>query len=291
MILYGCSPTVDIPTSTPLPIKVTEPPDQVTPEIIEEKSPSPEEPTITPVPLVAMVNGEGILLEDYQIELTLYQAAVGTSLATSNIDIVIQDLIDEVLLAQAANASGYVVDEVVVQSRIRELGLSPEQLSQWKKENGYSEDAFLRAMKRSIAAAWMRDQLVEGVSETAEQVHAQQILLYNLSEAESVYAQLQAGVDFSTLAAEYDPITEGDLGWFPRGYLTVSELDEVLFTLEPGSYSSIIETPLGFHIVQVLERDDSHPLSINALQVVQLQSLTQWLKDRREDNEIIMFLP
>lgn len=291
MLLSSCSPKVDTPTLTPSPLKLTITPSQVTLETVEEDTPILGDPTATPAPFVALVNGEGILLEDFQVELKLYEAVVGTSLATSDVDIVIQDMIDEVLLAQAAFASGFVVDEELILDRIQELGLSPEALSKWKEENGYSEEGFLRAMKRSIAAAWMRDQLIAEVSIISEQVHARQILLYNLPEAESVYAQLQAGTDFGSLAAEYDAITEGDLGWFPRGYLTVPELDDVLFTLEIGEFSPIIETSLGYHIVQVLERDENHPLSANAHQVVQYQLLSQWLEGRREESDIILFLP
>ena len=287
----GCSSVVEPITVTPSSVTPTDTIEATPLVITEENISTPEEPTDTPVPLAAMINGEGILMEDYQIELELYENEAGTSLATNDADIVIQEMIDEVLLAQAAVVAGFEVDEAMLQQRIQELGLSDQELSAWKQENGYSDDAFLRAMARSIAAAWMRDRLVGDVPREAEQIHAQQILLYNLTEAESVYAQLQAGMDFGTLAEEYDPITEGDLGWFPRGYLTMPELDDVLFNLEPGEYSSIIETSLGFHIVKVLERDDKVPLSINAYKVVQLQYLTEWLEERREESEIILFLP
>lgn len=276
---------------TPSPFETVVTPSAFPVETVEEDTPIPEEPTATSEPLAAIVNGEGILLEDYQVELTLYQEAVGTGLATSDMEIVINDLIDQVLLAQAAVAAGFVVDDTVIQSRIEGLGLSDQALSEWIEKNGYSEDGFIRAMKRSIASAWMRDRLIEEVPQTADQVHARQILLYNLEEAEAVYAQLQAGAVFETLAEEYDPVTKGELGWFPRGYLTVSTLDDVLFSLEPGEYSSIMETSLGFHIVQVLERDADHLLSASAQKVLQLQSLAEWLDVLRTQSEIILFVP
>lgn len=291
VVSCGCSNVVEPGTVTPKPVLSTDTPEFTAIIIPEERTSTPEKPTSTPVPLAAMVNGEGILMEDYQIELELYEKESGTSLATNNIDIVIQDMVDEVLLAQAAVAAGFKVDDEMIQQRIQELGLSTQELSAWKQENGYSEEAFLRAMERSISAAWMRDRVVADVPQEAEQIHAQQILLYNLTEAESVYNQLQAGVDFSTLAAEYDPITEGDLGWFPRGYLTISELDDILFNLDPGEYSSIIETSLGFHIVQVIERDDNVPLGINAYKVVQIQHLTEWLEVHRKESDIILLIP
>jgi peptidyl-prolyl cis-trans isomerase C len=261
--------------------------------ILETKiddTPTPPDPTATKAPLAASVNGEGILLEDYQVEAALYEAASGTSLATDGTNIVLQDLIDQTLLAQGARALGFEVDEMMIQKRIDELGLTEEELTIWKVENGYSEDGFIRAMKRAVASAWMRDQITKEVPRTAEQIHARQILLYNLPEAETAYALLEEGSDFEALAAEYDPVTKGELGWFPRGYLTVPELEDFIFALEPGEISSIIQTPLGFHIVQVIEREEDHPLSVNAYQVVQLQWFARWLEDQREESEILVFI-
>jgi peptidyl-prolyl cis-trans isomerase C len=247
--------------------------------------------TETTAPLAATVNGEAILLEDYEVELVLAQDIVGTGLATIEAGVVLEDMIDQVLLAQAAESAGFSVDDDIVQKRIQELGLSDQALRDWMMTYGYSEDGFRRVLERSIAAAWMRDQVISEVPETVEQVHARQILLYNLAEAETVFAQLESGTEFGTLSAEYEPLTKGELGWFPRGYLTVPELDEVLFSLEPGSYSPIIQTSLGFHIVQVLERDSNHPLTADARRVVQLQILDQWLEARRNESDIILFVP
>jgi parvulin-like peptidyl-prolyl isomerase len=230
-------------------------------------------------------------LEDYQAELARFQAVSGTGLATYGEEVVIQDMIDQVLLAQAARESGFDVDQALLEERIDQLGLSQQELEAWKSMHGYSQEGFLRAMRWAVASAWMRDQITAQVPETADQVHARQILLYNSSEAENVYAQLEAGTEFGTLATEYDPLTKGDLGWFPPGYLLVRELDEVLFDLEPGEYSGIIQTMLGYHIVQVLERDPNYPLSADTRRALQLKALEAWLEARREESQIEILLP
>ena len=49
-----------------------------------------------------------------------------------------------------------------------------------------------------------------------------------------------------SLAAEYDPVAEGELGWFPRGYLFDKELEDAAFGLQAGEYSQVIETPRVF---------------------------------------------
>jgi parvulin-like peptidyl-prolyl isomerase len=291
LALASCTNGETMPSEEPTQVTITGTSEVELEEPTVTLTPTTFLPSDTPSPLALQINGEGILLEDYEAELARYRAAVGTGLATFDEDAVLDDLIDQVLLAQAAHESGFVVDDILLQEHIQELGLSEGALTTWITENGYSEDSFQRFLTRAIAAAWMRDQLIAAVPDTAEQVHARQILLYNLTEAEVVYAQLEAGTEFGDLTAEYEPVTKGELGWFPRGYLTVPELDDVLFSLEPGAYSPIIQTTLGYHIVQVLEREPDHILTADARRVVQLQTLMQWLETRRNQSEIISFLP
>jgi peptidyl-prolyl cis-trans isomerase C len=262
----------------------------------------PSQPTFTPAPLsteqvstqeplVARVNGEGIPLALFQSEIARYQGLPGTGLATYTEEKILEDLIDQVLLAQAAEESGFEVNDTLLDSRIQALGLSEQALTAWMADYGYSQDEFRLMMKWAVAAAWMRDRIIAEIPETAEQVRARQILLYNSSEANNVFVQLQSGTEFGTLAAQYEPLAAGDLGWFPRGYLNVTELDEVVFNLEPGNYSDIIQTPLGYHIVQVLEKDTNHPLSADARRVLQVQALSDWLDARVSESEIIILQP
>ena len=249
-------------------------------------------PTIDPdIPLAASVNGQAITLETYQSELKQAQAVPETGLKTYSDNEVLQNLIDEVLLMQGANEAGFMPDDALVQARISQLGINELALQDWITDNDYTQEGFDQALRRSISAAWMRDQIIAQVPSTAEQVHARQILLYNSDEAENIYAQLQAGTDFATLAIQYDPLTTGDLGWFPKGYLTVPELDEPVFSLQPGEYTGVIETTLGYHIVQVIEKNDQYPLSPGAYQTFQVQSVQNWLVERRGQSDIQILLP
>ncbi|MBC8506587.1 MAG: peptidylprolyl isomerase [Anaerolineales bacterium] len=254
-------------------------------------APTPLQPTETPVSLAAQVNGDAITIAEYQAELARYRAAIGTELATEYEELVMQELIDQFLMSQAAADAGFVVDDAMLQSRIDQLDIGVEALGSWLNEHGYTDETFRSALGRSIAAAWMRDRIVAEVSQTAEQVHARQILLYNSDEADTVFNQLESGADFETLAEQYDPLHGGDLGWFPRGYLTVPELDDVIFSLSPGDYSPVTQTMLGFHIVQLIEKDTAYLLNPNAYRVVQTQTLEQWLQDRRTQSEISIYSP
>jgi len=262
--------------------------------------------TPTAVPLIALVNGEPISLASYQAELARLQAALstppgiptgtptGTELATENEQRVLDELIDQTLLAQGAAEAGFSVDEALLQERydhlVAVLG-SFQALQDWIAENGYDEESFRQDLSRAVAAAWMRDQVIATVPETLEQVHARQILLNTAEEASQVLSDLRGGKDFADLAATYDPLAGGELGWFPRGYLFDKKLEDAAFSLQAGEYSQVIETPSGFHILQVIERNPQQPLSADARYVLQVQALQDWLAQRRSQSEIQVISP
>jgi parvulin-like peptidyl-prolyl isomerase len=259
-----------------------------------EETATPFQPSPTPQPLAAQVNGEAITMERFNAELARYQAAVGTQLATSDQKRVLDDLIDRLLLAQASEQAGYRVDEAAVQARIDELvrRLGDQQkLVDWMASEGYTDESFRADLASSMAAAWMRDRIVAEVPTKAEQVHARQISLTSSAEADQVLARLQAGEDFAAVAAEYDPVAKGDLGWFPRGYLLDPRLEEAAFQLQPDEISPVVETETGFHILQVLERDPAHLLSSAARLKLQTQALREWLQARRSESTIQILLP
>jgi parvulin-like peptidyl-prolyl isomerase len=206
----------------------------------------------------------------------------------------LDSLIDESLLAQAAQEEGFQLSDADLQTRIDALAEQAggaAALDTWMQANGYDAETFRRSLQRSIAAAWMRDQIITAVPTAAEQVHARQILIYNADEANEVYTQLQAGNSFANLAVQYDPVARGDLGWFPRGYLTDPKLDDAVFPLEINQYTPVIETAAGFHILQLLERDPARPLSPEALLLLQARAVQEWLQQARSAGQIEVLLP
>jgi len=267
----GASPTPAPPTETPLP------------------------PTETPIPPAALVNGEPISLDEFNAEVERYQAsqaALGTTSSDEEIKrIVLDDLVSQVLLAQGAAEAGFAVDEALLQARIEALMAQvggAEALTAWQQAHGYDEAGFRLALRRAIASAWMRDKIISSVPQTAQQVHVRQILLYNEEVAQSYFNQLQAGADFGELAILVDPITRGDIGWFPRGYLASQAVEEAAFSLEVGAVSPIIQSEAGFHILTVLETQADRPLSPDALLALKTRALNTWLAERRQQSEIIL---
>jgi peptidyl-prolyl cis-trans isomerase C len=260
-----------------------------------ESTATPNPPTATPQAMAATVNSEGITVADYTAELARYksaqQALKNTVTDADASKTVLEDLIDQVLLEQGAKAAGYEITDSALQSRIDALATQlggADKLSQWESDHGYTDATFRVDLERSIDAAWMRDKIINAVPTTADQVHVQQILLYNANDAQSVLQQLQGGADFNTLAAQYDPDARGDLGWFPKGYLLDPNVEQAAFSLSVGQISGVIQTNVGYDIIKVLEQDPQHPLSPDAYLALQEQALKNWVTQQRAQAKIVL---
>jgi len=256
---------------------------------------SPTSPTATSQALAATINGEGLTVVEYTAELARYKSAQkALNKAVSDTDAgkaVLEDLIAQVLLEQGAKAAGYEISASALQSRMDALTAQlggADKLTQWESEHGYTDASFRIDLKRSIDAAWMRDKIINAVPTITDQVHVQQILLYNANDAQNVLQQLKGGADFNTLAAQYDPNARGDLGWFPKGYLLDPNVEQAAFSLQVGQISDVIQTNVGYDIIKVLERDPQHPLSPDAYLAMQEQALRNWITQQRAQANIVL---
>ena len=81
----------------------------------------------------------------------------------------------------------------------------------------------------------------------------------------------------------------GDLGWFPVGILTTPEVEKRAFEMQPGEISEVIQSQLGFHIIEVLDRQD-RPVHGMALTIMRQQAVEQWLQQQRSEAAIAVYL-
>ena len=257
--------------------------------ILPTRTPFPPSPT--PIPTAAIVNGDLITLAEFQEELARYKAAVNRDLNETDQEIVINDLINLTLLAQAAKTEGYQVSETALEERIAALDTEDQPLDDWLASHGFTSESFRAYLKRALEAAWMRDEIIADVPFEMVQIHAQQMLFYELEAAELMLVEIEEGKDFSNLAKNYDPQTLGDLGWFPPNFLTLPELDPVLFNLDIEETSDIIETEIGYHIIKVLEKEDNRPLDPAIRQILQEKAIDSWLERRWKLSTIEITLP
>jgi parvulin-like peptidyl-prolyl isomerase len=251
--------------------------------------------------LAATVGGEAILLSDFEEEAARFesaQASLGTDLASLGDyrSRVLQAMIDRLLLAQGAVEAGYTFDGAAVDAEVDAVAQARggnEAMAAWMVDNRYTLDSLKRALREDKLTAMMIEDITQNLGESAEQVRAAHLLVATLAEAEDLLAQLQAGADFAELARQFslDASTRpagGDLGWSPRGFLLVPQVDETAWSLAPGETSGVVESTLGYHIVRLLERGD-HGLSPAGRRFVRDQAVLEWLAARRSTTPIEIY--
>jgi len=135
-----------------------------------------------------------------------------------------------------------------------------------------------------------------------QQTHVRHILVRardGLSEAEArerlrkLRAQIEAGADFAEVAKTNSEDSSaskgGDLGWVAPGD-TVPEFERAMNSLKDGEVSQPIQTPFGWHLVQVLGRrsDEMSPdrKRIAARQAIRARKADEayqdWLRQARD---------
>lgn len=89
------------------------------------------------------------------------------------------------------------------------------------------------------------------------------------AQADSIVLELRRGADFATAARRFsqDPGSRdqgGSLNWFRRGVM-VPEFEKVAFSLKPGVVSDPVESPFGYHIIQV---ERTQPAEVHARHIL-----------------------
>jgi len=83
---------------------------------------------------------------------------------------------------------------------------------------------------------------------------SQELRLSMRAKIEKAQARIKAGEPFATVAADLSDDTSaskgGSLGWFKQGVMTAS-FDQVVFSMDKGDVSDIVETEFGFHLIQL----------------------------------------
>jgi peptidyl-prolyl cis-trans isomerase SurA len=89
------------------------------------------------------------------------------------------------------------------------------------------------------------------------------------AQADSIVLELRGGADFATAARRFSQDSAsadqgGSLNWFRRGVM-VPEFERVAFALKPGVVSDPVESPFGFHIIQV---ERTQPAEVQARHIL-----------------------
>jgi foldase protein PrsA len=222
---------------------------------------------------VAMVNGEPVPKD----ELFDIMYAQGGAEA-------LEQLIARKLIAQEADNSGLEITEEEMDAEIESIigesfeGSREDFLEVLEfygiSEESFREDARLNLLVRKLAMTKidLSDEEVRGffdehryLFEQAEEIEVRHILVETEETAAEVVERLAGGEDFAELAAELsidqsNKDNAGYLGFFGRGVM-VPEFEEAAFGMTVGEVSGVVESPFGFHVIELLDRRDAEEVS------------------------------
>jgi parvulin-like peptidyl-prolyl isomerase len=205
---------------------------------------------------------------------------------------VLDEMVNEELMVQAAEAAKIEVessevqaalDEVKQQNKLDEAGLSSALAAQ-----GYTLSNYKHELRRQLLRFRAVNQLVapkvqvtdedvraryDQMARRTEQVQAVKLshMLFKLPEhateqqladakekASKALARVKAGEEFAKVAAtesddDSTKATGGELGWFQRGSMANPEWEPIVFAMEKGDVRGPVTGPQGFHVFQVTE--------------------------------------
>jgi|GEM_PF-299849 len=254
--------------------------------------------------VVAMVNGLEIRREDYERQVTQAQtyflqqpgfdvkSEAGQEALARLEQQVLNWMIDQVLIQQAAQEKGVTISDELVDSQLKRMkGDDEARFADWLSANGLTEETFREQLRMDLVTTAVRDLITASLSRRLEQVHARHILLSDEATAQAAVARLQKGDNFIKLAREIseDETTRasgGELGFLPRGVMPPA-FDEAAFSLQPGGISGVVRSDFGFHIIQVVEIDPDRPVADEMWPVVQQRAFDDWLAEQRNGATIL----
>lgn len=160
------------------------------------------------------------------------------------------------------------------------------------KTYNISEETLRSAYEMELLRTKLQDDLAKDLPHTDTNVLLRHILVPDEPTAQLLYDQLQKGEDFAKLAADFstDPgsaTTGGYYDWAPASNY-VPEFRDAALTQEIGVIGPPVKTDYGYHIIQVIGRQEV-PITDSQFEQKKQTNFTDWLTATRESADIQTF--
>lgn len=252
--------------------------------------------------LAATVNGEFITQVKLEREVAIYEAGSVQPAADRQalIGTVLETLIVDKLVEQAAAEMGINISEAEIDEQIalleQEAAAQNYSVDEFFAAQGITREEYRERLRMILLTQKVNEAVTASVPTTTTEVHARHILVADEATARAILEQLNAGADFAQLALQYslDPTSReagGDLGWVAPGDLVQKEVEDALFSLPTNARSpEPVRSPLGYHIVEAIERGESRPLDPARLAEQRNLAWEAWVVQQRNEAEIVRFV-
>lgn len=151
------------------------------------------------------------------------------------------------------------------------------------EQSGLHAGEYRDMLRAQILERKVRDYFKFVAPKNEPQVRARWIAVVDEDDAEEVITRLEAGEDFSAVAAEVsqdqsNKDTGGVVEWAPRGGLGDQAVEDFLFEAEVGERSEPIEASFGgWYVVELLEKDEDRDLDDSQKDIVVGRLMNDWL--------------
>jgi peptidyl-prolyl cis-trans isomerase SurA len=215
---------------------------------------------------------------------------------------ILNRLIDDILMDQQSRKAGIVVRDEDVNDAIDDLmkrrNISREELRKALDRDGITMEAYRKGMKDQLVRIRLVHREIKSkvaisdeeigeyyrkhreIYEGKETVRIKQILLplpkgadpavkeKLRADAEALHKRLLDGEPFEVISANYSQgpaaNTGGDIGYIEKGMM-LHEVESVAFNLPLNQISAVIESPVGFHLIRVIDRRGAGIKSIESV--------------------------
>lgn len=160
-------------------------------------------------------------------------------------------------------------------------------------EAQFTSDQFREIFRSRLLYDKVLAEVTKDIVPEEDYVWARHILVATEEEAAVIAGQLQAGKDWTQLAAEFSTDESnknqgGDLGWFNKSAM-VTEFSDAAFALtEVGEISKPVKTTFGYHIIQLLGKE-TRPASSDSLEQMKSDKFSEWLAGVKAEMTIETF--
>ncbi|BBL35733.1 chaperone SurA [Nitrosomonas stercoris] len=195
----------------------------------------------------------GLTVSDDDLEQTLRRIAKDNQLSMNEFR--------QVLAREGTNINAFreEIREEILMTRLRDQAIN-ERVNVTESEI----DNFLEDQANSPVAN-EEYRIAHILLHTSEQMDEAQIAVRH-ERAEAAHEKLLQGASFAQITAEYsdapDAMQGGELGWRSLGQMG-SPFAELLSQMQPGDITPVVQSPIGFHILQLQERrQQENPVTI-----------------------------
>jgi hypothetical protein len=203
---------------------------------------------------------------------------------------------EEIVRRFAGEMDVTATDDEITEEIASRLGITADDESfdvvfrQELARTGISEADYRQMAKAAVLNRKLGEKFLSELPESADSVHYRQIEVSTEETAREMREEIEGGGDFAALAAEnsLDPETKdkgGDVGWVPRGVMG-AQMDELLFALEPGGIA-IIPAGGSVLVIEMLEKDDAHPVEENQKTPLAASRLDDWVKEKTRSLSVV----